>query len=68
MSSTIIDPGLTVNDVVRLQPETLGIFRSFGIDTCCGGGLPIGEVCRRHDIPLEDLSAALAPLVSEPAA
>ena len=49
----------TVNDVVRLYPPTLSVFRSFGIDSCCGGALSLTEAAARHGVELEVLETAL---------
>jgi iron-sulfur cluster repair protein YtfE (RIC family) len=49
----------TVNDVVQRYPATLAIFNSLGIDTCCGGALPLATVAQRHNIPLDVLRTAL---------
>jgi regulator of cell morphogenesis and NO signaling len=45
-----IEPEQTVNEVIAQRPNTLAVFRSYGIDACCGGSLQIEEVCRRHGI------------------
>lgn len=55
-----IDPNLTLNEVVRRYPAALGVFNARGLDTCCGGGLPVAEAARRHGLDLEELLAALA--------
>lgn len=56
---TGIDPTLTVNDVIARDPETLGVFTTFGIDACCGGAKTVEEAARRHGIDLDALLAAL---------
>jgi regulator of cell morphogenesis and NO signaling len=38
----------TVNSVVLRYPEALAVFKSFGIDSCCGGALTIVEAATRH--------------------
>jgi regulator of cell morphogenesis and NO signaling len=45
----------TVNDAVLKSPVALAIFARHGIDTCCGGALPIREVARRHHLDAEKL-------------
>jgi regulator of cell morphogenesis and NO signaling len=45
-----IDVDWTINEIIRRHPETLGIFTRVGVDTCCGGALPLGEVARRHGL------------------
>lgn len=60
-----IDGTWTINEIVRQFPETVAIFRRVGVDACCGGALPLGEVTRRHGLDGEALldelrSAAVA--------
>lgn len=32
---------MSVNDVIRLYPQTVEIFNRFGIDACCGGAASV---------------------------
>jgi iron-sulfur cluster repair protein YtfE (RIC family) len=54
-----IDARSTVNDIVARYPSTLAVFNAFGIDSCCGGALPMSEAASRHGIPLNVLRSAL---------
>jgi iron-sulfur cluster repair protein YtfE (RIC family) len=60
----IIDLQQTVNDIVRRHPATLPIFNAFGIDSCCGGALPLATIAARHGIALDVLSGALESALS----
>ena len=60
-----IDARSTVNDIVARYPSTLAVFNAFGIDTCCGGALPVTEVATRHKIPLNALRSALESAIGE---
>lgn len=53
---------MTVNEAVLQCPEALRIFSLVGIDTCCGGALPIGEAARRHAVDADNLIAAINSL------
>lgn len=55
-----LHPEMTVNEVIGRAPESVAVFREFGIDACCGGDLAVVEAARRHEIPLDRLLAALA--------
>lgn len=57
--SAEITATMTVNQIVAEHPETLAVFTRLGIDTCCGGGLPLAEVARKHRF---DFIALLAEL------
>jgi iron-sulfur cluster repair protein YtfE (RIC family) len=49
----------TVNVAVLLNPAALAIFAEHGIDTCCGGPMPIREVARRHHLDAAELLQSL---------
>lgn len=61
-----IDPTFTVNEVIERYPEALPVFARFGLDSCCGGARPLGEVALRHGLDVDDLIAAVEAVVSEP--
>lgn len=67
MSSTIspadLPASLTVNEVIRAVPESVEIFNRFGIDACCGGGVPVREAAGRDGADPDALLAALAELI-----
>ncbi|HEX6560366.1 MAG TPA: DUF542 domain-containing protein [Longimicrobiales bacterium] len=50
-----LDANLTVNQVVRLIPETVAVFNEFGIDSCCGGGVAIAVAAERDGVDLDTL-------------
>lgn len=50
---------MTINQIVAEHPETLPVFNRLGIDACCGGGLPLAEVAKKHRF---DFIALLAEL------
>ena len=55
-----MDPDdVTVHDVIGRLPGAGEVFRSFGIDTCCGGDLPVAVAADHHGVELETLLAAL---------
>ncbi len=63
--SNAISAQTTVNEAVRRCPESIRIFSSVGIDTCCGGSLPIAEAARRHQVDAAHLLAAIEALACE---
>ena len=50
MTELAITAETTVNEAVRRHPGALRVLASFGIDTCCGGALPIEEAAKRHGV------------------
>jgi regulator of cell morphogenesis and NO signaling len=59
MMTRLIEPHLTVNDVLLRYPETTGVFDEFRIDACCGGAVALETVASRHGIDLSALLGAL---------
>ncbi|MDQ2669909.1 MAG: DUF542 domain-containing protein [Gemmatimonadota bacterium] len=51
----------SVNDLLRRAPATGAIFNHFGVDICCGGGLPLDQAAQEAGVPLDELVAALEP-------
>jgi regulator of cell morphogenesis and NO signaling len=66
-TTATIRPEMQVNEITRLFPSTLPVFHAAGIDSCCGGALPMGEAASRHDIDVEWLLAELRRAVEETA-
>lgn len=58
-AALVLDPTWTVNDIVRRYPATVAILNSLGVDTCCGGGLPLPTVAQKHRLNLEALRSTL---------
>ena len=58
-----ISDEMTVNEIVQTKPDAVAVFARYGIDTCCGGALPLSEVARRHNL---DLAAVLEALNEGP--
>ena len=47
MKTVCVIDELTVNDVIRLFPETMSVFNDYNIDACCGGAVSIHEAASR---------------------
>ena len=52
-------PVLQVKDVVKKNPNSINVFRKFGIDYCCNGKMPLKEACVRagvsYDLVMKEL-------------
>lgn len=54
----------SVNDLLRAAPAAGAIFSRFGVDTCCGGALPLSEAARQAGAPLDKLVAELSGVLA----
>lgn len=57
----------TVGDVVAKDYRASGVFEKYGIDFCCGGKIPVAQICREKGIKLTDLQREIETALSEPA-
>lgn len=55
---------MTLNEITNRWPATLEVLGRYGLDTCCGGSLPIREAAERHgadpDTLIRELDEALS--------
>ena len=58
MNTTIVDTD-TLNTIVARHPQALQVLQRFGLDTCCGGALPLRVVVEHHGLDLDEVLAAL---------
>jgi uncharacterized protein DUF542 len=54
-----VGPEETVEDTVRQSQRAAEILRGFGIDTCCGGRLTLGQAAAAAGVPVAAVLAAL---------
>jgi len=54
------DPGTTVSTIVADRPSRSRFFERLGIDYCCGGNKPIGELCAAKGLDAKSVLDALA--------
>lgn len=48
-----------LNTIVANYPQTLPILQRFGLDTCCGGSIPLSTAAKHHGLDLAQLLTAL---------
>jgi regulator of cell morphogenesis and NO signaling len=60
MTSTItIDSSWTINEVIGMYPETVTVFNSFGMDSCCGGDETLEVAAEEAEVDRDSLMSAL---------
>lgn len=61
-----VDPhSTTVHAAVGSIPGARTVLERFGIDTCCGGELPLAEAAKVHGVELQHLLDALEDAIDE---
>jgi len=49
----------TLNALVARYPQTLTVLQRLGLDTCCGGALPLQTAVQHHGLDLDEVLVAL---------
>lgn len=57
-----ITPQTQVSEIVVHNPASTRIFHRHGIDFCCGGKRPLGEVCAERQLDVEQIRREIATL------
>ena len=65
LAEKVIDATVTVRQTMAQYPETKAVFAQFGVDTCCGSGVPILDAAHRDGADVDALLAALRATTSE---
>ena len=65
IAEKVIDATVTVRETIARHPETKAVFARFGLDTCCGSGVPIIDAAQRDGADLDALLEALRTTTPE---
>ena len=60
----IIDPALSINEIIRRYPDSVRALNAFGIDTCCGGAEPLARAADDAGVRLTDIVEAIGDTVA----
>jgi regulator of cell morphogenesis and NO signaling len=55
----------SLNTIVARHPQALEVLQRFGLDTCCGGALPLRMAVEHHGLDLDEVVAALRAIAEE---
>jgi regulator of cell morphogenesis and NO signaling len=50
---------MTINHVLKLYPHVMGVFNTFGIDSCCGGARSLGTAAGEDGADIDELLKTL---------
>lgn len=60
-----INQELKIAEVVNANIRTADIFKKYGIDFCCGGGISIAKACEKKNVPIDLLLTELESIDSK---
>ena len=61
----MIAPEQPLNAIVAAHPYTLPLFQRWGLDTCCGGAIPLRIAAEHHGLDLAQLLSELQAAIAE---
>ncbi|MGC2424554.1 MAG: DUF542 domain-containing protein [Nitrospirota bacterium] len=50
---------MSLNEIIRKYPNTMGVFNRFNVDSCCGGARSLKVVAEEDKLDLQELIKAL---------
>ena len=56
-----------IADIAATLPSSVRVFQRHGVDFCCGGARPLGEVCAEQGLSFPDIARAIEAAAAEPA-
>lgn len=65
-TTTVLSPSATLNEIVAEYPSSLPVLQRFGLDTCCGGAIPLATAAAHHNIEVGAVLAALREALATP--
>lgn len=54
-----ITEDMSINQVLRLYPQVMGVFNTFRMDSCCGGARSLEQAAREDGADIQALLAAI---------
>jgi iron-sulfur cluster repair protein YtfE (RIC family) len=54
-----ITPEMSLNEIIRKYPNTMGVFNRFNVDSCCGGARSLKVVAVEDKLDLQEFIKAL---------
>jgi regulator of cell morphogenesis and NO signaling len=60
-----LTPEVTVGEIVAWNYNAAGVFRKYGMDFCCGGGVSLKEACEKRNVRLDEVLDRLKDLEKE---
>ncbi len=52
MDDIHITEDMTLNEVIRKYPNTIGVFNRYNVDSCCGGARTIAAMAKEDKVDL----------------
>jgi len=59
MEEIVITADMTLNDVIRKYPGTIGVFNRYNVDSCCGGARSIRATAAEDKVDVEEFINSL---------
>ena len=64
--ASLISESATVNEILARYPSAIVVLNAFGVDTCCGGEMPLRDAALHARVDLGTLLAGLETAAGGP--
>ncbi len=59
MEKIEISKEMSVNQVIKVYPQSIGVFNKFNIDSCCGGSETLEKAAKNAGVKIEEVIEAI---------
>lgn len=63
MAKVEISKEMSVNQIIKLYPKSIGVFSKFNIDSCCGGAETLEKAAKNAGVSIDDIIKAINEVV-----
>lgn len=65
MSEIKISKEMSINQIIKLYPKSIGVFNKFNIDSCCGGSETLEKATKNAGADLDEVIAEIQKAIEE---
>jgi regulator of cell morphogenesis and NO signaling len=65
MAEVKISKEMSVNQIIKLYPKSIGVFNRFNIDSCCGGAETLEKAVKNAGANLDEVLNEIKKAVEE---
>lgn len=65
MSEIKISKEMSINQIIKLYPKSIGVFNKFNIDSCCGGSETLEKAVKNAGVDLQTVISEIKKAIEE---
>ncbi|HEY4716559.1 MAG TPA: DUF542 domain-containing protein [bacterium] len=66
MKTQKITKNMSINEIIKKFPQSIGVFNKFNLDSCCGGAESLENAAKKSEVDLAILIEAIDNAIETP--